>query len=93
MNVFFIGWLIVIFLTILWLPACGVAVRLRNMDVLSPFSGLWLILPLQLMAAAGAIFLSAEAGWPHPAGFALGITVAASVLGAAALWWWRRPAF
>ncbi len=92
MNAFFIAWLILIFLTILWLPAWGVALRLRNMDVLSPFSGLLLILPLQLGVAVIAIFLADRLGLHNPAGYSLAITAATSVLGAAALWWWRRPA-
>lgn len=92
MIVLFLASLLAIALVILWLPVCTVALLLRRLGVPRPFSGLRLIMPVQLVAVAGLVALAAGLGLRNPAGYTLAITLLAGVTGAVALWRWRRPA-
>jgi hypothetical protein len=91
MNYLFLAVWAAIFLVILWIPVCTVAFWLKGLRVPRPFSGLWLICPVQLLIAVGLIFLCVFMGLHNPAGYALAVTVGIGVVGAGALWWWRRP--
>lgn len=92
MNYLFLASLMAIFLVILWLPACSVAIWLKGLRVPKPFSGLWVIWPAQLVIAVGLILLSDFMGLRNPAGYSLAIAVGTSIVGACALWRWQRPA-
>ena len=92
MNYLFLASLAAIFLVILWIPTCAVGFWLKGLQVPMPSSRLWIVLPVQLVVAVGLICLSASVGLHNPAGYSLVITIATSVVGAAALWRWQRPA-
>lgn len=66
---------------ILWLPALLSIVVLKY-HFGSKFSNFfWLVLPSQLLATVGFVFLAHFIGLVNPAGYILGITVLVSIIG------------
>ena len=86
-----LAWLALILLAILWLPALGTGLHLRNLGAARPLAELRWICPLQLAVAVGAVGLVYRLDPPGRTAWAFAAIVAASVAGAVLLWWRRRP--
>jgi hypothetical protein len=86
MNVLLPVSVALIALCILWLPTYSVALMLQGMRVPRPFAGLRIILPMQLLAVVGLVWLANTLGLRNPAGYVLAILLMVSVAGAVIVW-------
>lgn len=86
MIVVFLASLVLIALCILWLPAWSAALLLRGMGVPQPLRVLRVVMPAQLLIAAGLIWAADAIGLTHPAGYSLAILLLTSIAGAAIVW-------
>jgi hypothetical protein len=78
--------------SILWLPAVLCALVLKRHFGAEFSRLLWLVLPTQLLIAVGLIFLTEYIGLLNPAGYVLGLTVLVSLAGAAVVVLYHRAA-
>lgn len=91
MNIFTVTVLLIL-LSILWLPPLLIAFRFTPAPTRSKFYGLGIILPFQVLLAVVLIFLANYFGILNPAGYTIGLSVGIGVSGAAALLFLRYSA-
>lgn len=86
MTILFLVSLVLIALSVLWLPTYSLALLLRNLGAPQPFADLRVILPLQLLAAVALVGLAAWMGLRNPAGYTLAILLVVGFAGMAMVW-------
>jgi len=91
MNVFTII-VIMVLLSILWLPPLLVAFWLKSQAAQSKTHGLAFVFSIQLVVATSLSVFANYIGMKNPAGYVLGISVAVGLGGAVTLLFWRRSA-
>lgn len=85
MRMLFAAILIVIFLGMLWTPACLVARKLANQGDAHALQNLRVVLPGQLISVIALTFLADIIGLRNPAGLVVAILFGVSLLGTLAL--------